>query len=81
MIFTEETLGKALKKEGITQKRFHEVLTQKYDCNITLATFATCYARQLGWYDTPMRRLIARCADEEYGLVYHRGGWVRKETT
>ena len=74
----EFTLGKALKREGISQKRFRDVLAERYDYDRSLCTI-NMHCNAMGIPNTPCWEIIRRCLDREFGIVYYKGGWERKE--
>lgn len=71
---TNLTIGRVLKKKGISQERVVEILNTKYDLSISLSNFNR-YSRQYICGDTIVWQTIKDCLEKEFGIKYKPTYW------
>jgi hypothetical protein len=69
------TIAGALKRKGITQREVVEILSAKYNLNISQARF-NAYAQQYICGYSPRWTIIRECLEKEFGIVYKPTYWT-----
>lgn len=68
----EQTLGRCLKRHGISQTRLREVLKEKYDYGVSQAQI-TCYCKEQGCPNRSNWQIVRKCLEIEFGIRYENG--------
>lgn len=68
------TLGRLLKRKGITRKEFHKVLTTMYDYNVGVQMVQEHCSKECP-SPYPCWDVIQKCLKEQYGIIYDNGVW------
>ena len=68
------TIGAALKRKGVTQRKVVKALGAKYGLCISQPMFNE-YARRWWYRPTPTWKIIRACLEKEFGIVYEPMHW------
>lgn len=72
-------LGRTLKRRGIKQRQFREVLAERYGLALSPSCISNyCNAVGVGYSDH--WNTIKRCLRIEYGIEYNNGRWQEVQT-
>lgn len=68
------TLGRELKRKGITQKMFRQILEDKYNHSVTQSV-VNRYCSQESPSSYPCWKVIQKCLREQFNIEYRNGRW------
>ena len=68
------TIAGALKRKGITQREVVEILSTKYNLNMSESNF-NAYARKYWCGNSHKWLTIRECLEKEFGIVYRPTCW------
>ena len=68
------TLGRILKRKNISQKKFRQILDEKYNHSVDVAT-VNCYCKREQPSPRPCWIVVQRCLREQFNIEYKNGRW------
>lgn len=68
------TLGRTLKRKHISQKMFRQILDDKYNHSVDVAT-VNGYCKREQPSPHPCWKVVQRCLKEQFNIEYRNGRW------
>ena len=68
------TLGRELKRKGITQKMFRKILDDKYNYSVAQSA-VNRYCSKESPSSYPCWEIIQKCLKEQFDIEYRNGRW------
>lgn len=68
------TLGRMLKRNNVSQKEFRQILEDKYNHSVDVAT-VNGYCKKECPSPYPCWKVIQKCLKEQYNIEYKNGRW------
>ena len=70
-----KSLGRTLKRQGVTAKELCKTLAEKYNFKRSEETIYTSYYSKSCKSNNDNWDIVCKCLKEEYGIIYDNGNW------